>query len=184
MPARWLQFKDRQKMGVTIHFEGQLKSENDFNSVMTRAKNFAQTNEMPYDFFSELFKKLSRVKDEQDWDYEGPTKGIKIQPDPNSDPLWLEFDKDNYIQEYCKTQFAGLDVHLKIISLLKEIQPHFNELLVIDEGEYWETNDESKLQNSLDSYFEAAEKAMAENPKLNGPFRLEDGRIIDLMEDD
>jgi hypothetical protein len=169
-------------MGVTIHFEGQLKSDNDFNSVMTRAKNFAWTNEMPYEFFSVPLKKLGRVKDEKDWDYEGPAKGIKIQPDPNSDPLWLEFDKNNYIQEYCKTQFAGIGVHLKIISLLKEIEPYFNELFVIDEGEYWETNDAANLQSSLDSYFEAAEKAMAENPKLDGPFRLEDGRIVDLIE--
>ncbi len=171
-------------MGVTIHFEGQLKSDKDFDSVMTKAKTFAQTNEMPYETFSEPLKKLDRVKDEQDWDYEGPTKGIKIQPDPNSDPLWLEFDKDNYIQEYCKTQFAGIDIHIKIVSLLREIQQHFNELLVTDEGEYWDTKDNAQLQNSLDSYFDAAEKAKAENAKLNGPFRLEDGRIIDLMEDD
>ena len=76
-----------------------------------------------------------------------------------------------------------IDLHLKIISFLKEIQPHFNELLVTDEGEYWETNDKTKLQNSLDSYFDAAKKSKADNPKLNGPYRLEDGRIIDLMED-
>ncbi len=171
-------------MGVTIHFEGQLKSENDYNTVITKAKNFAHTNDMPFDSFSEPFKKLCRVKDEQDWDYEGPTKGIKIQPDPNSDPLWLEFDKDNYIQEYCKTQFSDIDVHLKIISLLEQIQPHFIELLVTDEGEYWDTNDKTQLQNTLERYFDAAEKAKAENPKLNGPFRLIDGRIIDLIETD
>lgn len=169
-------------MGVTIHFEGQLKSNDDYDDVMSKAQNFAQFNEMPFDFFSEPLKKLSRVKDDQDWDFEGATKGIKIQPSPNSDPLWLEFDSNNYIQEFCKTQFAGSEVHLKIIALLKEIQVHFNELLVFDEGEFWETNDKIQLQNAFESYFDAAEKAMAENPKLKGPFRLEDGRIIDLME--
>ncbi|WP_428661774.1 hypothetical protein [Runella sp.] len=151
---------------------------------MTKAKNFALTNSLPHQSFSELLKKLDRVKDEQDWDYEGPTKGIKIQPDENSDPLWLEFDKNNYIQEYCKTQFAGIDTHLQIISLLKEIQPHFVYLQVTDEGEYWDTQDKALLQECLDNYFDAAEKAKAENSKLNGPYRLQDGRIIDLMEDD
>lgn len=169
-------------MGVTIHFEGQLKSDNDFDNVMTKAKTFAQTNNMPYSFFTEPLKKLGRVKDEQDWDYQGPTKGIKIQPDESSDPLWLEFDKDNYIQEYCKTQFAGIDTHLQIISLLKEIQPHFIDLQVTDEGEYWETGDRELLQDCLDNYFDEAEKVKTENPKLNGPYRLKDGRIIDLME--
>lgn len=113
----------------------------------------------------------------------GADKGIKIQPDENSDPLWLEFDKNNYIQEYCKTQFAGIDVHVQIISLLKEIQPHFTELQVKDESEYWETENKSLLQESLDNYFDAEEKAKTENPKLSGPFRLKNGRIIDLMED-
>lgn len=171
-------------MGVTIHFEGQLKLDKDFGSVMIKAKNFALTNDMPHDSFSEPYKKLGRVKDEQDWDYEGPTKGIKIQPHENSDPLWLEFDKDNYIQEYCKTQFVGIDTHLKIISLLKEIQPHFIYLQVTDEGEYWGSEDKSLLQECLDSYFDAAEKAKTKNPKLNGPYRLKDGRLIDLMENE
>jgi hypothetical protein len=169
-------------MGVTIHFEGQLKSDNDFDTVMTKAKKFAQTNDMPFESFSEPSKKLGRVKDEQDWDYEGPTKGIKIQPDPNADPLWLELD--NYIQEYCKTQFAGIETHLQIISLLKKIQQHFINLQVVDEGEYWDTQDKSLLQKSFDDFIDAVEKAKAENPKLNGPYRLQDGRLIDLMEDD
>lgn len=170
-------------MGVTIHFEGKLRSNEDFDFVMKKAKKFAIENDMPCKSFSERFKKLDRVKDEQDWIYEGPTKGVRIQPDPNADPLWLEFDKDNYIQEYCKTQFAGIDTHLKIISFLKAIQVHFIYFQVFDEGAYWSTNDKLFLQGCLDDYFAAAEKAKARNPKLNGPFRLDDGRIIDLMED-
>jgi hypothetical protein len=169
-------------MGVTIHFEGQLKSGNDFDSLITKAQKFARVNDMPYQSFSEPVKKLGRVKDEQDWNYEGPTKGIKIQPHNNADPLWFEFDNNNYIQEYCKTQFAGMDVHVKIISFLKEIQSHFIELQVTDEGEYWETSDTLLLQESLDNYFAAAEKAKTENPALTGPYKLPDGRLIDLME--
>lgn len=171
-------------MGVTIHFEGKLKSDNDFDTVMVKATKFAQSNNMPYNNFSETFKKLCRIKDEHNWDYEGPTKGIKIQPNENSDPLWLEFDEDNYIQEYCKTQFAGIETHLQIISLLKEIQPHFISLQVKDEGEYWDTQDKKLLQEWLNNYFEAAENAKAKNPKLNGPYRLGEGRLIDLMEDE
>lgn len=170
-------------MGVTIHFEGQLKSDIDFEKVMNKAKDFAVKNNMPYDCFYVPLKKLERVKNEQDWDYEGPTKGIRIQPNENSDPLWIEFDKDNYIQEYCKTQFAGIDIHIKIISLLKEIKPNFIDLSVTDEGEFWDTEDKYFLQTCLNNYHDAAEKAKSKNPKLKGPYRLEDGRIIDLMED-
>jgi hypothetical protein len=168
-------------MGVTIHFEGQLKSDYDFDNVMTIAKDFASENKMESNFFNESIKKLERVKDEKDWDYEGPVKGIKIQPDDNTDPLWLEFDKDNYIQEYCKTQFADINIHILLINFFKQIQPYFNNLIVIDEGEYWETNNKNKLQDFFDNYFNAAEKEKSENSKLDGPYRLENGRLIDLM---
>lgn len=81
-----------------------------------------------------------------------------------------------------QTQFAGIEVHLKIIYFLKEIKSHFSTLIVIDEGEYWESEDKLLLQKHFDDYFIAAEKAVTENPKLSGPFRLQDGRLIDLME--
>jgi len=58
-------------MGVTIHFEGRLKSDNDFDCVMTKAKFFAQMNNMQYINFTETLKKIGRVKNEQDWNYEG-----------------------------------------------------------------------------------------------------------------
>ena len=169
-------------MGVTIHFEGQLISEQEFNLVMTKAKDFAQRNNMQYNLMSDASKRLIRIKDEKDWNYDGPTKGIAIQPDINCDPLILEFDAEHYIQEYCKTQFAGIEVQLKIISFLKEIKSHFSTLTVIDEGQYWESEDELLLQKHFDYYFIAAEKAVIENPRLSGPFRLQDGRLIDLMD--
>ncbi len=64
-------------MGVTIHFEGQLISEQEFNLVMTKAKDFAQRNNMQYNLMSDASKRLIRIKDEKDWNYDGPT-GIAI----------------------------------------------------------------------------------------------------------
>lgn len=168
-------------MGVTINFEGKLISETSFETVMKIAKEFAEKNQMPFSFFEETEKLLQRVKDEEDWDYIGKTKGIRIQPDINSDPLILEFDKDNYIQEYCKTQFVDIEIHIKLINFLRQIEPCFHELLVNDEGEYWETNDAELLQEHIDNCFKGIEKAKKENKHLSGPYKVEDGRIIDLM---
>lgn len=169
-------------MGVTIHFEGQLKSDSEFDTLMEIANDFAEHYQLPYSFFKEKSKKLDRVKDEKDWDYIGPTKGIKIQPDVNSDPLWLEFDKDNYLQEYCKTQFSDTYTHLIIVDLLRKIEPFFKELLVFDEGEFWDTEDEELLKSHFDDCFKAIEDAKQGQKNLEGPFRLKDGRMIDLME--
>jgi hypothetical protein len=171
-------------MGVTIHFEGQLSASKEYYEVIETAKTFAENNGLEYFLFQEENKLLQRVKDEQDWDYEGPTKGIQIQPDTNSEPLILEFDENLYLQEYCKTQFADVSVHILIIDLLRQIQGYFSLLTVEDEGEYWETSDINMLQQHIDNCFQAIEDAKKKNSKVNGPFRLQNGRIIDLLEND
>lgn len=137
-----------------------------------------------YFAFKEDHKLLERVKAEKDWNYEGSTKGLQLQPDLNSDPLILEFDNDLYVQEFCKTQFADISTHILIIDLLKNIQPYFDSLIVEDEGEYWETYDINLLRKHIDNFTRASEEMKKENSKMSGPFRLKNGRIIDLMEDD
>ncbi len=171
-------------MGVTIHFEGQLKSETDYDSVIKVAVDFANKNAMPYSLFREENKVLQRVKDEKDWNYEGATKGVKIQPDANTDPLWLEFDTNKYVQEYCKTQFADLNIHIRIVNLLRRLEPFFINLIVSDEGEYWETENRDILQKHIDACNRAMEERIQKNKKMSGPYRIADGRIVDLMEGD
>ena len=171
-------------MGVTIHFEGKLKSNKDFETVMKISTDFAEQNDLDYLIFEEQYKILQRVKNEKEWDYKGLTRGIKITPAINSDPLWIEFDKDYYIQEFCKTQFADSKVHIKIIELLKKIKPHFQELIVHDEGEYWDTGNTEILQKHLNNCFRAIEDAKSENPNLSGPYKVKGERIVDLLEND
>ena len=168
-------------MGVTIHCEGNLKSQDSFEKVIDIAKQFAQLNDLTCSVFQEDNKLLERVKDEKDWNYQGPTMGLVMQPDKNSDPLNLEFDRDFYIQEYCKTQFANVSVHILIIDLLRQMEPYFENLNVTDEGEYWDTCDISLLQENLDNCFKAIDEAKQEEKSLDGPFRLDNGRIVDLM---
>lgn len=168
-------------MGVTIHFEGKLKSDSDYEKVMLDAKAFAEANKMEHEFFAEEEKLLLRHKEGEEWDYSGPTKGIKIQPDDNTDPLLLEFDRDNYIQEYCKTQFATEDIHIMIVGFLKSIEGYFEKLKVNDEGEYWQTGDTTILQNRIDTCFYQIETLKQNDPTLDGPYKTEGDRIVDLL---
>jgi hypothetical protein len=168
-------------MGVTIHFEGKLKSETDYNNVIEIAKNFSIENSLEFSEFENENATLYRVKNENDWDYIGSTKGMKIILSEFADPLLLEFDKDLYIQEYCKTQFATIDTHIVLVDFLESIEKCFEKLIVTDEGEYWETKNVELLQEHFDNVFELMEKAKMENPNLDGPYRGEDERIIDLM---
>ncbi|MBW8361855.1 MAG: hypothetical protein K0M56_06675 [Kaistella sp.] len=142
---------------------------------------FCKDQNWQYFFFENEYKLLERVKEEKNWDYEGPTKGIQIQTDEKCEPLIFEFDKDLYIQEYCKTQFADIDIHIQIINLLRSIKDYFTNLKVVDEGLFWDTDNGEILTQNFEDFFYAMENAIQENPKLSGPFKLESGRIVDLM---
>ncbi len=68
-------------MGVTIHFEGRLKKDKYFDTIIKIATDFSKKYYINYLHFEESSKFLERVKNEKDWNYEGSTKGIKIEPD-------------------------------------------------------------------------------------------------------
>jgi len=122
-----------------------------------------------------------RVRDEQDWDYDGPTSGIEILPHERCDPLRLEFDVDLYVQEYTKTQFAGPGVHREVVALLRELAPHFAMLQVDDEGEYWDTNDAALLTKHIETCNRALADELREHPGAQGPVQIAVGRWVDII---
>lgn len=169
-------------MGVTIHFEGTAKSDSDVEKISSLAKDFAIKYNMPNFPVHESNSKLSRLINEIDADYEGPVKGIIIEPHHNSEQLKLKFGNDLFMQDYCKTQFAPIEVHVAIIGLFKIIQPHFSKLTIFDEGRYWETGDAQALEQEMNYTFKQMDKLKKENTSADGPFRIKDGRIIDIMQ--
>src|SRR5882757_707538 len=126
---------------------------------------------------------LNRVIDERSMDYLGPVKGIELLPHPNSDPFRFEFDRHLFMQQFCKTQFAGSDAHIEIIELLRKVAALFHKFDVFDEGEYWELGDRSILQAHLDTVEALIAEAMRKDPTARGPIRFENGRVIDFVSD-
>jgi len=124
---------------------------------------------------------LLRVRDEQNWDYTGPVKGIAIYLHEDCDPVRLEFDENLYVQEFTKTQFAGVDWHLKVVALLKAIQPYFREFKVDDEGEFWDTGDTSILADHIQTSNGVIQRIFDENPGARMKVKTPDGRITDLI---
>ncbi|UCI04999.1 hypothetical protein [Mesorhizobium sp. B1-1-8] len=170
-------------MGVTIHFEGQLSSEEQYAALSQEVEAFAVTRGWPIREIEEAEMALSRVIDEREVDYLGPVIGIKVLPHPRSDPLRFEFDRHLFVQQYCKTQFAGSGAHIEIIELLRKAAPLFDKFDVFDEGEYWESGDRSILQRNLDTVEAMIAEGMRKDPTARGPIRLESGRVIDFVSD-
>ena len=84
-------------MGITIHFEGRLKSVDDLPCVTQIATEFTKHNKWFYRAILEMERSLARVRDEDDWDYVGLTSGVELQPHADCEPLRLEFDENGYI---------------------------------------------------------------------------------------
>src|SRR3974390_17115 len=120
-------------MGVTIHFEGQLRSQAEFDQLLRTVESRALVN---------AWLTLSIETDPL-------TKGILVYINEDCDPVRLEFDPQLRIDEFVKTQFAGARVHRQIIGLFRELQPYFLRLNVDDEGEYWETQNEKALEKNI-----------------------------------
>jgi hypothetical protein len=167
-------------MGVTIHFEGQLKNEVAYQQLLEEVSSIAKAEGWSSEAIESRVTTLSRVRDEQDWDYVGPVKGIVISIAEDCDPVRLEFDRDLYVQEFAKTQFAGVEAHLKVLELLKALRPFFHDLKV-DEGEYWETGNLRGLTEHMNRAQKAIEAELEKYSHGRMKVKTPSGRIMDLV---
>ena len=168
-------------MGVTIHFEGRLRGDAAFDRCVSCISEFAVAKGWRAEEFTLENQTLCRVRNEHDWDYVGPTRGIEVQPHPCSDPLRFKFDDGLFVQEYIKTQFAPIEVHLDVVCLLEKLNSIFSWLTVEDEGEYFETKEMKRLIDHRQKIEEILAELMAGDPSMRGPVRLSHGRIADYV---
>jgi hypothetical protein len=136
-------------MGLTIHFWGRLKTQEDLDGVFSIGKAFAEKKKVRVAQFDIPETELFRIHNGMITTYHGRVKGMVFSLHDLADPVILEFDEDLYIQQFCKTSFAGLATHLQVIYLLKEIEPHFEKLIVYDEGGFWQTGDVERLAKNF-----------------------------------
>ncbi len=148
------------------------------------AKKFCDERAWMSQPINEAHVTLKRVRDEKDVDYAGPVKGIEIQPHEDSEPLRLEFDRDLYVQDFTKTQFAPIEIHVQVVELLHLLIPQFESIEVTDEGEYFETGDLTLLAQHRNRCLEVLDELLAQSDKHSGPVRIAGNRIADLMSRD
>ena len=160
-------------MGVTIHFSGTLRSATDLAAVRSIASKWAAHWQCEVVDISSDKQKLIRVRDGEVCIYESPVTGAMLMPHPDADPLVLEFDRDLYVQHFCKTQFAPAQVHVEIIEMLQELAPLFEHFAVHDEGGYWGSGDRQHLEQQLALGLDLINKIAAHDGALIAPL-LED----------
>ncbi len=70
----------------------------------------------------------------------------------------IRLDKELIYTTSTKTQYAGMDVHIAVIKLLRYLsKKYMKDFVLNDEGLYWETNDEKVLEKQFGRYHSALE---------------------------
>jgi len=169
-------------MGITVHYEGTLRSERDLEAVLGLVRGEADAAGWAVEDVASDDATLERVIDEEERDYKGRVRGLVVRPHEEAEPLHFVFGDDLFMQDYCKTQFAGVETHIAVVALLRKLAPHFRRLDVIDDGELWDTRDVRRLRALMEGFDKALAVLVAEHPGARVKIRLPSGRIIDAIE--
>jgi len=139
-------------MGLSFHYSGRIREHSKIDSLVEEVKDLCKDLNWTYTILDD-----------------DKIKGI-IVSSKESEPLWFTFvpdgrtcnvinlqytDPNDKYYSLCavKTQYAGAEVHMAMIKMLRYISDkYFSEIEVMDEGEYWETGDEENLRNIFDRY--------------------------------
>ena len=139
-------------MGLSFHYFGRIREHSKIDSLVEEVKDLCKDLNWTYTILDD-----------------DKIKGI-IVSSKESEPLWFTFvpdgrtcnvinlqytDPNDKYYSLCavKTQYAGAEVHMAMIKMLRYISDkYFSEIEVMDEGEYWETGDEENLRNIFDRY--------------------------------
>lgn len=168
-------------MGITINFRGRLgqkvKPKEFYILASLVAKEKGWTTSDMYE--SEGDAMLQNP--EEDIPYHGKLTTFIIEPHEHCEPLTFQITADGYFKNWCKTQFAPFEIHMGIVDLFDQVRIKFGELVVQDEGGYWELRDPKVLEDRVIKCYLEMEKTKEEDPEYYGPTKDKKGRITDLV---
>lgn len=170
-------------MGVTLHFRGRLKPKETARNLYILAKLEADGRKWSISPFTEGRAKLEFRKSPMK-SYEGPVSSFTIMPHENCEPFHITLTKDGYFEDRCKTQFAPLEVHVGLVEILDAFKSRLADLVVEDEGLYYEGRNKEKLEQRVYECFEDILRTKEEDPSYYGPVKDDEGRITDLVKEE
>jgi hypothetical protein len=181
-------------MGLSIHYQGNLKNAKDLPSMIEEVVDIAKANHWEYfSFENEFPNNTFRSIPEKENLY-----GICISP-PGCEMVSFSFlsngkmcgaeklqinthlenleEDENLYYLHTKTQYAGIEIHKKIIILFDYLNAtYFDNFELKDEGQFWETRDEELLKTIFNRYTNLIEsfQSSLENIPINEGESAED----------
>lgn len=171
-------------MGVTLHYRGRLKPKESARNLYILAKLEADSRKWKISPFTEGEGKLEFRRNPAVKLYEGPMSSFTITPHDNCEPFHLALTREGYFEDRCKTQFAPLEVHVGLVEILDALKTRLADLIVEDEGQYFEGRSKERLEQKVFECFEEILKTKEEDPSYYGPVKDDQGRITDLVKEE
>ena len=160
-------------MGLSIHFKGELRDMKQLSAFVEEVEDIANSLDWKSHRIDRVMElEESCLLEEQRTEGGIRIRGIHITP-PDCETLCLTFAPSGKMMSllgvlsaakmypefdfvywlHTKTQYAGIEVHIAVISLLRYLEKkYFQSFEVSDEGEYWESNDVDLLTQRFDEY--------------------------------
>jgi hypothetical protein len=168
--------------GVTINYEGQIKKKYNVNQIIEKAKEISSENKWKFKTYENKDTLSSWWIGDNETKYRSALRGIIIQPDSLCEPLNIIVDDSSRMQDFIKTQFAGPEIHVKVIKLLEALKPFFDKFKIEDEGGYVPFHNQKKLEENMNKSMKMIQAAKAMKPKAKCPYILPSGRIVDIID--
>ena len=155
-------------MGLSIHYKGVLKSPDLIRPLIEESVDICEVMGWRYNLAADDL-----------------LEGISITPE-KCETLTLTFLPDGKLASrafillnmpadaaiFTKTQYAGMDTHMAIIHLLRYLSgKYFRAFELMDEGNFWETNDVEVLRSQFSCYevaLNAVSNALKDFPSADG----------------
>ena len=166
-------------MGVTIHYRGKLTSPDLITPLMDEIEEICISNNWHYQLLDDkspaketaLSNPFTLDDFDPDFDVEphhieSELRGITFEPHEESETVTFLFDTEGVLRSifssifkkkakytwcFVKTQFAGMETHVRIINLMAYLKKkYFKKFEIHDDGGYYPDNNTEELQNRMD----------------------------------
>lgn len=159
-------------MGLTVHFKGQLRDTKQLLAFVDEVEDIANSLEWESHRIDQIVPIAANISLPEQRVGEGiQIRGLHVTP-PQCETICFTFAPSGKLMSvlnalsidldpeldlaywlHTKTQSAGIEVHIAIISLFRYLShKYFQSFEVSDEGEYWESNDIELLTYRFEEY--------------------------------
>lgn len=135
-------------MGLSIHYSGMIKNNALIPQLVEEVQDVCDVLGWPWHLNNETVVGISFTPPECE------TVGLNFLSNGEIvSKVMLLYNIHPATTVSVKTQFAGMEVHMAVIKLLKHLaKQYFSRFELTDEGQYWETGDEELLRKYFRAY--------------------------------